>query len=418
MSIMKSCVFLSVVLLITACDSLSAQDAYWPQWRGANRDDISHETGLLQDWAEGGPEKIWMFDDCGLGYSGPAIVGDRIYILGARGEEVQLICLRASDGKELWAVSIGTALENGWGNGPRSTPTVDGDYVYSLSGQGNLVCNSAKDGTQLWSKSMEEFGGSLPKWGFSESPTIHGNHVLCTPGGEQGSIVALDKISGDLIWQTADLEDTAHYSSIVITEHLGKQVGIQLLELQLVGFDLEYGSVLWSVPWPGKVAVIPTPVVWEDKIYVSSGYGSGCMMVQMGEDHTVEKIYDNKIMSNHHGGLIRLGDRIFGHSNSKGWTCQDFDSGKKVWQDRNALGKGTIAYADSRLYCMSEDEGEVVLIAPSQEGWEEHGRFTLEPQSEIRSPKGRIWTHPVIAGGRLYLRDQDLLFSFDVKAKK
>ncbi|MCA9232777.1 MAG: PQQ-like beta-propeller repeat protein [Planctomycetales bacterium] len=397
-------------------ESLVGEEANWPQWRGPQRDDISTETGLLQEWPEAGPQRVWLFEDCGLGYSGPAIVGDRLYILGARDETEQLICLQASDGKELWSAQVGPMLENGWGNGPRSTPTVDGQRVYVLGGQGNLVCFNAADGSQLWLKTMQEFGGSIPVWGFSESPTIHQEKLLCTPGGEKGAIVALDKISGDLLWQARELTDEAHYSSIVTTEHLGKQVGIQLLVSQLVGFDLDSGQLLWSSPWGGRTAVIPTPIVWDDKVYVTSGYGAGCMMVRMGDGQTVEQVYDSNLMSNHHGGVIRIGENIFGHSNTKGWTCQNFDTGEKVWQERSVLGKGAIAYADGRFYCLSEDEGEVALIAASAAGWEEHGRFRLEPQTKIRSEKGKIWTHPVIAGGRLYLRDQDLLFSFDIKA--
>jgi len=357
---------------------------------------------------------VWLFKDCGLGYSGPAIVGDRLYILGARNEEEQLICLQASNGKELWSASIGPILENGWGNGPRSTPTVDGELVFALGGQGNLICCNTKDGSQVWSKAMQDLGGSRPVWGYSESPAIYGEKILCTPGGEKGAIVALDKISGDLIWQTNELDDIAHYSSIVTTEHLGKPIGIQLLVSRLVGIDLENGDVLWTSPWQGRVAVVPTPVVWEDKVYVTAGYGAGCMMVQMNDDHSVTPIYDNKLMVNHHGGVIRIGKNLFGHSDKKGWTCQDFDTGKKVWQEKHELGKGAIAYADGRFYCLSENDGDVVLIAASADGWQEHGRFRLDPQTELRSDRGKIWTHPVIAGGRLYLRDQELLFSFDV----
>lgn len=396
---------------------LQAEEAYWPQWQGKSQDSVSTETGLLQDWPEGGPEQVWRFEDCGLGYSGPAIVGKRLYILGARNGEEQLICLQVANGKEIWSTSIGPTLENAWGDGPRSTPTVDGSLVYALGGQGNLICCNVEDGQLNWSKSLLKLGGEVPHWGFSESPTIHDQKILCTPGGKEGAIVALDKISGDLLWQTDELTDTAHYSSIVTTEHLGKEIGIQLLVSQLVGFDLSSGKLLWSVPWGGSMAVVPTPTVWENKIFVTSGYGAGCMMVKMGKGHTAEKVYENKLMVNHHGGVIRLGENLFGYSDKKGWTCLDFDTGEKIWRERKELGKGAIAYAEGRFYCLSEDEGEIVLIAASAKGWEEHGRFVLEPQTEIRSDRGKVWTHPVIAGGRLYLRDQDLLFSFDVSGR-
>ena len=402
-------------VFLSSPHSAQAEEANWPQWQGKNRDAVSTETGLLQDWPEGGPKQVWRFEDCGLGYSGPAIVGDQLFILGARNGEEQLICLQASTGKELWSTSIGSELKNDWGDGPRSTPTVDGSLVYALGGQGNLICCNVEDGQIVWSKSLLDFGGKVPNWGYSESPTIHGQKLLCTPGSSEGAIAALDKISGDLLWQTSELTDTAHYSSIVTTNHLGLEIGVQLLVSQLVGFDLDNGNVLWSIPWGGSVAVIPTPTVWKNKIFVTSGYGAGCMMVRMGEGQTAEKVYDSKLMVNHHGGVIRLAKNLFGHSDKKGWTCMDFDTGKKIWRERKKLGKGSIAYADNRFYCLSENEGEVVLIEASPEGWKEHGRFVLAPQTKVRSDRGKIWTHPVIAGGRLYLRDQDLLFSFDVQ---
>ena len=395
----------------------SASEGHWPQWRGPSRDDISTETGLLQTWPEGGPKQLWSSKECGLGYSGPAIVGDRLYILGALDGTELLLCFDAKNGKKIWESPVGQELKNSWGNGPRSTPTVDGKFVYTTGGQGKLTCFRKNDGSQVWTKTMQNFGGEIPHWGYSESPLIHDEKILYTPGGEQGAIVALDKTTGKLLWQTENITDGAHYSSIVVKQHAGKTMGVQLLVSQLVGFDMQEGTVLWSVPWGGSVAVVPTPVFWGDCVYVTSGYGAGCMLVRIDESFNAEIVYDNKLMSNHHGGVILREDHIFGHSNKKGWTCQNIATGKKVWQDRHTLGKGAIAYADKRFYCLDEDTGEVALIAISTDDWQEYGRFTLQPQSELRSPKGRIWTHPVIANGRLYLRDQELLYCFDVRAE-
>jgi outer membrane protein assembly factor BamB len=408
-----------------ATEDLSAKDLSaegpaagrpWPQWRGPNRDDISRETGLLQSWPDSGPERLWSFRECGGGYSGPAVVGDRIYLLGSRNGQEELLCLDVNTGKQLWATTVGPELENRWGNGPRSTPTVDGELIYAIGGKGKLVCMLARDGSVVWSKAMQDLGGKIPVWGYSESPLIHEEMLLYTPGGEKGAIVALDKTNGELLWQTEELKEKAHYASIVVKQHAGKTMGVQLLASQLVGFDVSDGTVLWSVPWPGRVAVVPTPIFWEDCVYVTSGYGCGCMLVRVGNDFSTEVVYDNKVMGNHHGGVILLEDHVYGHSDKKGWTCQAIATGKSVWRERQVLDKGAIAYADQRFYCLGEDTGEVVLIAASTEGWEEQGRFTLNPQSEIRSPKGRIWTHPVIAAGRLYLRDQELLYCYDVQA--
>ena len=403
----------SLGLLFLPTQALYAEGA-WPQWRGPLRDGVSQEEGLLQEWPEKGPPQVWLYRDCGVGYSGPAIVDNCLYILGTRDQEEHLICLDVAEGEEMWTSAIGPIYKNGWGDGPRSTPTVDGEVIFTLSAKGNLNCNRADNGEQIWQVAMQDFGGSIPVWGYSESPLVYGNMVLCTPGGEEGAIIALDKASGELLWQSKELTDIAHYSSIVLMESGNRELGVQLLVSQLVGFSLETGEVEWSVPWNGRVAVIPTPVIWKDSIYVTSGYGAGCMLARY---RSVEEEYSNKVMVNHHGGVIRLKDCVYGHSDRKGWTCQDLETGDKRWQEKHVLGKGAIAYADNRFYCLSEDEGEVVLIEASEEGWSEKGRFTLSPQTEIRKPKGRIWTHPVIADGKLYVRDQDLLFCFDVTRK-
>ena len=391
-------------------------DGPWPQWRGPHRDDNSTETGLLEAWPETGPPRLWLFKDCGIGYSGPAIVANRLFILGARDGQELLISLDVSQGKELWAVPLGPIYENKWGDGPRSTPTVEGEFVYAMAARGNLTCLRVDGGSIVWQTAMQDLGGQLPGWGYSESPLIHEEKILCTPGGAQGAIAALDKTTGKLLWQTSELTDVAHYASIVVTDQADSAIGVQLLVSQLVAFRVADGEVLWSVPWPGNVAVVPTPIVWQDHVYVTSGYGAGCMLVPLHNDTSVEPVYDNKLMVNQHGGVIRIGKNLYGYSDGKGWICQDIATGKMKWREKKALGKGAIGYADDRFYCITEDEGHVVLIDASEQGWHENGRFTLEPQTELRKPSGKIWTHPVIADGRLYLRDQELLFCFDVEA--
>lgn len=426
---------------MVACLTASSLAEDWPQWMGPDRDGLSAETGLLQAWPEGGPERVWLFKDCGLGYSGPAIVDGKMFIMGSRGGVEQLLCLDAASGDELWASDLGEEYDNGWGNGPRGTPTIDGDRIYVLAARGALVCLSL-GGEELWRVSLPDFGGKVPVWGYSESPLIDGDHVIVTPGvkpkpkpkkkkGETEAkeaaadaepeeplpgtaIVALDKRTGETIWRTTGLTPEAHYSSIVRAEIHGRPQYVQLLVDQLVGVEPATGELLWSVPWPGRVAVIPTPLVRDNRVYVTTGYGVGCMLVEIDADNNATVAYDNKVMKNHHGGVVLLGDKLYGHSDGAGWVCQDFATGELDWRERAALGKGAIAYADGRFYCLSEDEGEVVLIEASPEGWTEHGRFTLEPQTELRKPKGKIWTHPVIANGRMYLRDQELLFCFDI----
>jgi outer membrane protein assembly factor BamB len=393
------CVAASVACLVAFAVQLRVLAEDWPQWRGPKRDDINTETGLLKKWPEGGPPRAWLVEDCGLGYSGPAVVGDTLYILGARDKVEQLVARDVATGKELWHTDLGPMLENNWGDGPRSTPTVDGDMLYVLDANGVLACVKRDGGEIVWTKTMQDLGGALPTWGYCESPLIYKDLVLCTPGGGSGSIAALKKDTGELAWQAKDLTNAAHYSSCVLTEREGKPEVVQLLPEQVVGLDPDTGAVRWKEPFPGRVAVIPTPIVKDDKVYVTAGYGVGCMLVKIGADDTVEKVYENKEMKNHHGGVILIGDCIYGHSDGGGWMCQDMATGERKWLERDKLGKGSIACADGMFYCFSEDDGIVALVEPSTEGWNEHSRFTLAPLTDQRKQQGKIWTHPVISGG-------------------
>ncbi len=183
---------------------------------------------------------------------------------------------------------------------------------------------------------------------------------------------------------------------------------------KVFGVDPASGKLLWQHDWPGRVAVIPTPIYHDGHVYVSSGYGVGCMLLKLGADQSVTKVYDNKVMKNHHGGVILVGEHLYGHSDGPGWVCQKFLTGEEVWADKN-LGKGAVHYADGMLYCLDEGSGEVALVEASPKGWLEKGRFKLDPQTTQRNPQGRIWTHPVVINGRLYLRDQELIHCYDVK---
>ncbi len=405
--------FAALTAIITA--TCSASD--WPQWRGQDRSDVSKETGLLKSWPEGGPKRVWLFENAGLGYSGPAIVAGKLYTMGARKDVEELIAVDATTGKELWSTKVGELLKNGWGDGPRSTPAVDGGHVYALSGRGNLICVNAADGKVVWQHTMQELGGKVPNWGYTESVLVDGNKVVCTPGGDKGTIAAFDKKTGTLLWQSKELTDPAHYASIIAANHGGKRQFIQLTEKHVSGVSADDGKLLWSSDWPGKTAVIPTPIFHDGHVFVTAGYQVGCKLVKLSANNEVSDVYSNKDMMNHHGGVILVGDHLYGHSDTAGWLCQNFKTGEKVWAEKGALGKGAIAYADGMLYCLAENDGTLVLIDASPKGWKEHARFKLAPQTTQRSARGKIWTHPVISGGRLYLRDQELLSCYDVKAK-
>lgn len=385
----------------------------WPGFRGADRTGRTSETGLLQAWPEGGPSKVWVSKDAGIGYSGFAVIGDRMYTMGADSSTEYVIALDAKTGRKVWQTPVGQRLKNGWGDGPRSTPSVSGDKVVALGGKGGLVCVAASNGAKLWSAELTEMGGKIPTWGYSESPLIDGDTVLATPGGTGGTVAKFKLNDGSKIWQSSDIKEKCHYASIVPIDHYGQKQYVQLTMSKVFGLDND-GKLLWQADWPGRTAVIPTPIYHDGQVYVTAGYGSGCMLLNITKDNEVEKIYANKKMKNHHGGVIRLDDALYGYSDGVGWACQDWATGDIIWNEKRALGKGAISYADGRFYCLDEKSGTCVLIEASKAGWKNVGEFRLDPQTQQRADKGKVWTHPVIANGKLYLRDQEVVICYDI----
>jgi outer membrane protein assembly factor BamB len=412
---------LALTLYVCLLTSLGAAVALasggnWPQWRGPDRTDVSKETGLLKEWPAGGPKRVWLFKDAGLGYAGPSIVGGKLFTMGERNNGEELIAVDVKEGKELWAAKMGEALKNDYGDGPRGTPAVDGDSVYGLSGRGDLVCANVTDGKVMWRHTMTQFGGRRPGWGYTESVLVDGDKVVCTPGGSKGAIIALNKKTGETIWQSKDFTDEAHYASIIAADYNNVRQYIQLTSQHVVGLNAADGKVLWTSDWPGRTAVIPTPIFYDGYVYVTAGYGVGCKLVKLGANNEATEIYFNKEMVNHHGGVVLVDGYIYGYSDSGGWTCQNFKTSEKVWTERKALSKGAVTCAEGMLYCLGENDGTVALVEASPKGWTEHGRFKLEAQTTQRSPRGKVWTHPVVTDGRLYLRDQEFLSCYDVKA--
>lgn len=397
--------------------ALSSQAADWPTFRGADRTDVSPETDLLKKWPDSGLKQVWLNKDAGLGYSGFAVVGGTLYTMGSRDAVEYVIAIDVATGKEKWSAEAGALLTNGWGDGPRATPTVDGDKVYAMSGKGVLICLSAADGKEVWRASMTELGGKVPGWGYCESPLIEGNLVIATPGGPQGTLAAFDKATGKLAWQSTDWTDPAQYASAIVADLNGARQIIQLTMQTVAGVNAADGKVLWKSEFPGKTAVIPTPIFKDGQVFVAAGYGVGCKSVKVGAGNAVEELYASTDMINHHGGVILVDGSLYGYSDKAGWTCMDFKTGAVKWTEKKALGKGAIHYADGCFYLLEERTGTVVLIKASDKGWDEQGRFTLSPQTTQRNPKGMVWTHPVVSGGKLYLRDQELLFCFDVSGK-
>ena len=402
-------------LLLASVLLSSAANADWPRWRGAQFDDHSSETGLQKKWPSDGPKRVWLNEDVGMGYAGIAVSRGTIYTMGSRDAVEYVIALDLATGKEKWATESGPLLTNGWGDGPRSTPTVDGDKVYALSGKGHLVCLDAATGKQVWKETMEALGGKVPGWGFTESVLVDGKAVYATPGGAQGAVAAFDKTTGKKLWQSDGWTDPAQYSSAIAVTHGGKRQIIQLTMQNVAGLDAATGKVLWQSAFPGKTAVIPTPIYDNGSVFVAAGYGVGCKMVSLSESNEVKEVYSNTNMVNHHGGVILHEGNLYGFCDGKGWTCMDFKTGEVKWQEKKALGKGAIHFADGMLYLLDEGTGTCALIEANPKEYKELSRFTLSPQTTQRNPKGKIWVHPVVSDGKLFLRDQELLMAFDIK---
>lgn len=397
--------------------AISALGADWPQWRGDSRRDHSPDKGLLARWPQEGPKQVWLFNNAGLGYAGYSIAKDSLFTMGLRDGQEFLIAVNASTGKELWSTPAGPKYPNGWGDGPRMTPTVDGDRVFAIGGQGLLICVEAKNGRLVWSKNLvTDLGGKLQDWGYTESPLVVGDVVICTPGGDQGTLAGLDKSSGAVRWRSSGLTDHAQYSSPILIQHEGQPQVVQLVMNRFFGVSPKNGSVLWKKDFPGRIAVIPTPIHEDGIVYVTAGYGVGCEAIRLGANNSVNPLYSNKVMKNHHGGVVCVNGYLYGHSDGGGWVCQELKTGKEIWSHKG-FGKGSVTYADGKLICLDERNGDVALVEATTQGWNELSRFKLAPLSSKRSSQGGIWPHPVVVNGRLYLRDQELLHCFDLKAR-
>ncbi|HET6573353.1 MAG TPA: PQQ-binding-like beta-propeller repeat protein [Fimbriiglobus sp.] len=427
---------LRALLLLAAGFAATAAAADWPQWSGPHRDGKSADTGLLKEWPKDGPRLLWKIDTLGGGYSAPAVVGDRIYVLGGDSATAiakeYLICLNVADGKEVWRTtlnddpkgpkSLGQNFAT-WGGGPRSTPAVDSELVYALGATGDLVCVNRKDGKVVWKKNLvSDFGGGVPNWGYTESPLVDGGRVVVTPGGNKGAMIALDKNTGNPLWRCEELTDPANYSSVVIAEVGGVRQYVQQTAKSAVGVRANDGKLLWKEDQlRRRTAVIPTPVVVKgDHVFFTSGYGAGCELIKLEPDGAggtkATVVYTrNPTVSNHHGGVVEHDGYIYGHNNRQ-WVCFDPMKGgeEPVWSS-NALGKGSVSFADGYLYCYVERDGTLARVKATPDGWQEAGRFTLPVKSAIRPGSGKVWPHPVIANGRLYLRDTEYLCCFDLR---
>jgi outer membrane protein assembly factor BamB len=407
-----------------------AGETDWPQWRGPSRDGHAAPQELLKSWPEGGPELKWSFKDAGHGYSTVAVVDGRTYTLGSDEEHCFALCLSASDGSVAWKTEFSRASVSGdynqnWGRGPRSTPTVDGDQVFVLSDTGVLASLNKFDGELQWKTDLvADFGGKIPVWGYSESPLVDGNHVVVTPG-EANFMVAVDRNSGKNVWNSKGVSAPAQYVSIMKGTIGTTTYYVTASKSGLYAFDSETGEKLFEDHATGNnVAVVPTPILVGDKLYHTSDYGAGNTLLKLSSEGqgsvSAESIYhlNDKTMRNHHGGVVLVDGTIYGMTKANGgeWMAQDLETGNTLWQEKIGRNRsGSICYADGHLYCYNDKDGTVYLAEAKGDGWSANGNLRLPQETKFPRNKGAIWAHPVIADQTLIIRDQDLIFAFDLK---
>ena len=400
-------------LALTLALALALPAADWPQWRGPNRDGVSKDTGLLQEWPGGGPKLRWKAADIGTGYSSPAVAGGKVYVQTTKDKDEFALCLDEKTGKEVWKAPIGKVGPNKGPQypGTRATPTVDGDRLYCLASDGKLACLGT-DGKPKWARDLaRDFKGSVGNWAYTESVLVDGDKVVCTPGGSEATLAALDKKTGETVWKCAvPGGDTADYASIMALEAGGARQYVQFMRKGLVACDAKTGKFLWRYDGtldPGANMI--TPVVYEDKVYVSSRSGGGMVQVKAdGGKAAAKQLYLEKALTGGLGGAVLVDGHLYGGT-ATGMFCAEFATGKVKWTEQPP-GNVSVCFADGRVYARSHRTGDVILVEPNPKEFVEKGRLKQPERSKVPA-----WPHPVVANGGLYLRDMDVLLCYDVK---
>lgn len=388
----------------------------WPRWRGPANDGISTETGLLSEWTDSGPPVAWSSRGLGSGFSSVAIADGKLFTMGKK-NGTKLICVSSDDGSPIWEVNIGGSKD------PNATPTVDieSGLVFGLSLEGVLVCANIESGSEVWRRDFQkDFGGRMMSmWGYSESPLIDGDNLICTPGSDQAVLIALNKRTGKVVWKTRMREGSAGYASPVISHGGGVKQYVTLVGKGLIGVRAIDGELLWHYPnIANGTANVPTPIVKDDYVFGSSGYddgGSALLRLSPAGRGRVsfEEVYYKKSneVQNHHGGMVLIGDHIYmGHGHNNGFPmCLELRTGRPKWGKQRGVGQGSAAIvaADGHLYFRYEN-AVMALIEATPTAYKLKGSF------KIKSRNKQSWSHPVIVGKKLYLRDQDELHCYDI----
>jgi outer membrane protein assembly factor BamB len=420
------CLCVSASSITTSAINPSAND--WPQWRGPERNGTTQETGLLRQWPKEGPKLLWQLNDIGDGYSTPVVVGTRIYLMSNRGMENEFVqALSTKDGASIWTTRIGN-VGNPNQNPPypkaRSTPTVDGNFIYAFGSDGDVVCIDAKTGKIRWQKNVrKEFGGQPGEWAYAESPLVDGDVVVVTPGGAQATMVALNKKTGQVIWKSVvPGGDPAGYASAIVVQGGGRKQYVQLLPKGIVGVDAKTGQFLWRYAEAAKgPAQYFTPVARGEYVYGGAlGVGGGLVRLKAdGNGVIAEQVYFIRGLPNGIGGAALVDDHIYGTEAGQGLVAAEFMTGRVKWKADN-FGWASVASADGLLYCHFIN-GDIALVEATPEAFREKGRFTppaLPKKKQVGPFPEGAFAYPVVAHGRLYIRDLGTLWAYDIKASR
>jgi outer membrane protein assembly factor BamB len=417
---MKSTIVLTTFLLffVISIANINGQTANeWPRFHGHDFLNKSTETGLLSAWPEAGPSLAWQVAGIGEGYSSVTIADGLIYTSG-KSENQTYVYAFGMDGKLVWKKPNGTAwdVQVAWAstyNGSRSTPTYDDGVIYHLSEAGRLSAYNSKTGDLIWARELtRDFQAEIPMYGFSESVTIDGNSLYVRPGGKTGFQVCLNKITGETIWVNNEIPGSCGYNSLVIKDLLGYRQVIGASSNCYYGVDSKTGKLLWKVDFENKYGVNSNDaIVFNEFIFLSTTQ-KGCMLIKLslsGQEIITDMVWQTELMDNYHGGFVLHDGYVFGTGTSaRSWFCLEFQTGRQMWK---MPGSGSLTYADGTLY-LYDEKGTMKLVKATGDHFENTGEFKVPAGG-----KGPYWAHPVVCGGRLYLRHDDTIFAYDIANK-
>jgi len=381
------------------------------QWRGPNRNGIYNETGLLKSWPQNGPALLWHFDDLGAGHASAAVTKSTVYTCGTEGTNGFVIAL-SLEGKLIWKTEYGKEWFDNW-EGVRTTPLVVEDKIYIVSSYGKLVCLDAENGSIIWIVGLfEDYDGRNIVWGITENLLVDGDKLICTPGGKEANVIALNKNSGKLIWKSKGNGEKSAYCSPALIKWANKNIFVTMTENHILGIDAADGKLLWKHQQTNQYSVhANTPLYDDGFLYCVSGYGKGGVMLKLSDDgNSITEVWRNTSLDNRIGGVVLLDGKIYGSGDySRKWICLDWKTGKELFTS-NFLKNGTIISADGMLYCYDE-AGFVVLVEPTANSFKETGRFKV-PFGEKQH-----WAHLVVANKKLYVRHGSSLMVYSIEAK-